>query len=104
MSLTFRSGAISVAFGKVSFFMADHRKTVRVDVSQALLCEGGSSPPPKTKADYMQRLAQHLCQFIKIATVKYLEGDYRMEVRVLVVEITQADLNQDGRESGPPVE
>src|SRR6187200_2180515 len=92
MRLSFRSGIISVAFGTVSFFMTDRSRTVRVDVSQGLLCEVGSGPPPRTKSEYAQRLAQHRRQFARIAAVKYEKGDYRTEVRVLVIEITQADL------------
>jgi len=91
MSLSFRSDAISVAFGTASFFMADHDTTVRVDVSQNVLAKIGG-PPPKTKAGYVQRLYQHRRRFAQIAAFKYDEGDYRPEVRVLVVDITEGDL------------
>lgn len=72
--------------------MTDRRRTVRVDVSQGLLCEVGSGPPPRTRSEYVQRLVKHRRQFAQIAAVKYEKGDYRTEVRVLVIEITQADL------------
>ena len=91
MSLSFRSSAVSVAFGTVSFFMVDHGKTVRVDVSQDVLAKIGDTPP-KTKAGFVHRLYEHRKRFAQIAAFKYDEGDYRPEVRVLVVDITQADL------------
>jgi hypothetical protein len=92
MSLSFRSGAISVAFGTVSFFMADHDKTVRVDISQDVLAKIGG-PPPKTKAGFVHLLGQHRRRFAQIAAFKYGEGDYRPEVRVFVIDITEADLS-----------
>jgi len=49
MSLSFRSSAVSVAFGTVSFFMVDHGKTVRVDVSQDVLAKIGGTPPKTGK-------------------------------------------------------
>jgi hypothetical protein len=72
--------------------MADHGKTIRVDVSQDVLAKIGGSVP-KTKAGFVRRLIQHRQRFAQIASFKYDEGDYRPEVRVLVVDITQADLS-----------
>jgi hypothetical protein len=72
--------------------MADHGRTVRVDVSQDVLAKIGGTPP-KTKAGFVQQLCQHRKRFAQIAAFKYDEGDYRPEVRVLVVDITQADLS-----------
>jgi hypothetical protein len=40
----------------------------------------------------VQRLSQHRRRFAQIAAFKYDEGDYRPEVRVLVVDITEGDL------------
>ena len=91
MSLSLGSSAISVAFGSVSFFMADDTKTVRVDVRQDVLAKIGG-PPPKTKAGLVRLLGQHRRRFAQIAAFKYDEGNYRPEVRVLVVDITEADL------------
>jgi hypothetical protein len=55
MSLTFRSGAISVAFGTVSFFLADDDKTIRVDIARDVLANIGG-PPLKSKEAYLERL------------------------------------------------
>jgi hypothetical protein len=57
MALTFRSHAISVAFGTASFFMADENKTIRVDVPQGLLA-GIEGPPPPTQGAYRERLVR----------------------------------------------
>lgn len=92
MPLRVRSGAISVAFGTVSFFMADNDKTIRVDVGQDVLAKIGSSPP-KTREGYAQLITRFRRHFERIAAFKYDEGDYRPEVRVLVVNITHSDFS-----------
>jgi hypothetical protein len=91
MRLTLKPTAVSVAFGTVSFFMADENRTVRVDVSQEALAKT-CDPPPTTKAAFVEQLATYRRYFAKIAALKYAGGDYRTEVRVLVVNITPSDL------------
>ena len=91
MSLVVKSWAISVAFGTVSFFMADDDKTVRVDVGQDVLARIEGSPP-KTQDAYRKRLTRYMQQFAQIAAFKYDEGLYEPEVNVLVVRITATDL------------
>jgi Protein of unknown function (DUF1488) len=85
--------AAIVAFGTVSFFMADDQRTVRVDVTQELLARIGNSPP-KSQAGYIARLQRNRSLFEQIAAAKYDEGLFHHEVRVLVVRITEADLAQ----------
>ena len=87
--------AAIVAFGTVSFFMADDQRTVRVDVSQELLARIGHSPP-KSQAGYISRLQRHGSLFEQIAAAKYEEGRFHPEVRVLVVQITEGDLGEKG--------
>jgi hypothetical protein len=91
MPLTFTPHAISIAFGTVSFFMADGDKTIRVDVPQDVLARIEGTPP-RTKDGYLQQIARHRQALTKIAILKYGEGLFRPEVNVLVVRITQADL------------
>jgi hypothetical protein len=93
MSFSFRPSAVSVAFGTVSFFMPDHDRTVRVDVSQDVLAKIGGTPP-KTKAGFVQLLYRHRKRFAQIAAFKYDEGEFRSEVRVLVVDINEADITR----------
>ena len=88
--LKLRSRTVSMAFGTISFFMADEDRTVRVDIHRDVLAAIG--PPPKTKADYVERLWQRRRQFEQIAALKYEDGEYREEVSVLVVNITQSDI------------
>ena len=91
MGLALKSHTISIAFGTVSFFMADDDRTIRVDIGQDLLARVGG-PPPATKDGYVKRLVRHQRQFAQIAALKYHRGLYEPEVRVLVVRITANDL------------
>ena len=86
--------AAIVAFGTVSFFMADDQRTVRVDVSKELLASL-AEPPPKSHDDYIARLLRHRSLFEQIAAAKYDEGRFHGEVRVLVVRIDETDLTTD---------
>jgi hypothetical protein len=86
-----RPGAISIAFGMVSFFMVDGEKTVRVDISPDAWAEIGG-PPPQTKDAYLDVLTNYRPSIRQIATRKYLAGLYEREVNVLVVRITPEDL------------
>jgi hypothetical protein len=83
-----------VAFGTVSFFMADDQRTVRVDVSKELLASI-AHPPPKSHDGYIARLQRHRSLFEQIAAAKYDEGRFHGEVKVLVVQIDEADLMTD---------
>jgi hypothetical protein len=89
--LALKVGAISVAFGTASFFMVDDDRTIRVDVSQALLAQI-DGPPPKSKGEYAGRLARHRRLFARIAAGKYDAGQYQPEVNVLVVRIDADDI------------
>ena len=80
-----------VAFGMVSFFMADHGKTVRVDVGQELL-EKIDGRAPRTQRGYVERCERHKHFFAQLAARKYREGKYAPEVNVLVVRINEDDL------------
>lgn len=91
MQLTFSSTALSVAFGCASFFMTDGDETIRVDIAQEVFAELGHRSP-RTKSELVQLLAGHRRRFARIAAFKYGAGDYRQEVRVLVVQITLSDL------------
>ena len=91
MYLTFKSAAVSFAFGTVSFFLADEDRTIRVDVGQEILAKLADSPLG-SKADYVRRLGEHRGEFALIAAAKYARGDYRQEVRVLVIDIHTSDL------------
>lgn len=91
MALVMLPHAVSVAFDSVSFFMADADKTVRVDVSRDLVSRIAFQPP-KEKSDYLECLTRHKYLFAHIAALKYLGGDYELEVRVRVVRITRDDL------------
>jgi hypothetical protein len=91
--LTPKLCGISVAFGTASFFMADHDKTVRVDVCQRLLASL-EDPVPMTKAQYARRLLRYRSRFAQIASVKYDEGQFDPEVNVLVVRISAVDLQR----------
>lgn len=92
MVLTLKTTAISVAFGTASFFMADDKRTVRVDVGKDLLARIEGTPP-KSKSEFAERLARHKSEFARIAARKYSGGLYKAEVNVLVVRITEADLS-----------
>jgi hypothetical protein len=83
--------AAMVAFGTGSFFMSDEQRTVRVDVSKGLLTRIADSPP-NSSDDYIRQLQRHRRLFEQIAAAKYEEGRVHHEVRVLVVQITDADL------------
>jgi hypothetical protein len=91
MSSAVRPRAISVAFGVVSFFMTDGDRTIRIDVSRELLARI-ESPPPNSKDEYIKRLKRHRQQLARIARAKYKDGQYKPEVRVLVVRIAPDDL------------
>ena len=91
MSLVLNSRAFSVAFGTVSFFMADDDKTIRVDVPQDILART-EGPLPFSKHEFVERLKLYRRHFAQIATLKYLGGFYVPEVNVLVVRITDDDL------------
>ena len=95
MPLARTQRAALVAFGTVSFFMADDQRTVRVDVSKELLA-GIATPPPKSQDDFIGRLQRHQALFEQIAAAKYDEGRFHSEVRVLVVQITEGDLVTEG--------
>jgi hypothetical protein len=86
-----KSSAVSVAFGTLSFFMADEERTVRVDIRKELLAslEG---PLPRSPSDYLVCLAQRRHELEEIARVKYGEGRYGYEVNMMVVSITEEDL------------
>src|SRR5262245_20416589 len=88
-----RQAAI-VALGSASFFMADDQRTVRVDVSKELLVRMGSSLP-QSGDEYIWELNRYRRQFEQIAAAKYDEGLFHYEVRVLVVQITEADLAEN---------
>lgn len=90
--LTLKVCGISVAFGTVSFFMADNDKTVRVDVCQRLLANL-EEPAPASKAQYAKRLLRYRSRFAQIASAKYDEGQFDPEVNVLVVRISAGDLS-----------
>jgi hypothetical protein len=47
---------------------------------------------PKTKEDYVERLAPYRRRFLQIAAHKYKPSRYELEVFVLAVDITDADL------------
>ena len=91
MALAAKSRAVSVAFGTVSFFLADGDTTVRVDVSREVLARLGDALP-NCKKQCAERLERYRSKFTQIAAVKYDEGDYRSEVNVLVVRIAADDL------------
>ena len=95
MTLHRTKRAAIVAFGTVSFFMADDQRTVRVDVSQELLARI-ATPPPGSHDGYIARLQRHRSLFEQIAATKYEEGRFHSEVRVLVVQITDGDLAENG--------
>ena len=88
--------AALVAFGTVSFFMADEQRTVRVDVSKELLASI-ASPPPGSHDGYIARLQRHRALFEQIATAKYDEGQFHGEVKVLVVRIDDTDLTTESQ-------
>lgn len=90
---------MSVAFGAVSFYMADEDQTIRVDVSQDLLARVDGVPPADKDA-YIKRLERDKYLFAHIAAFKYLNGDYLPEVRVLVVRITADDLDRTYHRGG----
>ena len=95
MPLSFRSRAVTVAFGTVSFFMVDDDKTVRVDVPQDMLaCTEG--PPPVSKDEFVERLMRFRRHFAQIAGVKYDDGQFEREINALVVRITSDDLPATG--------
>jgi hypothetical protein len=89
--LTRKLCGVSVAFGTASFFMQDQDKTVRVDVCQRLLA-GLEEPAPTTKAQFARRLLRYRARFAQIASAKYDEGQFDLEVNVFVVRITALDL------------
>jgi hypothetical protein len=90
--LTLKVCSVSVAFGTASFFMADNDRTVRVDVCQRLLASL-EEPAPTTKAQYAKRLLRYRSRFAQIASAKYDEGQFDLEVNVLVVRISALDLS-----------
>jgi hypothetical protein len=98
MLLSFRSRVVSVAFGTVSFFMADENRTIRVDIPKELLARI-EDPPAVSKEEYVARLARHRRHFAQIAALKYLGGLYVPEVNVLVVRITDEDLSLGANDS-----
>jgi len=72
--------------------MLDQDKTVRVDVCQRLLASL-EEPVPTTKAQYAKRLLRYRSRFAQIASAKYDEGQFDLEVNVFVVRITALDLH-----------
>ena len=90
--LTLKVCGISVAFDTASFFMTDKERTVRVDVCQRLLASL-EEPVPASRSDYATRLLRYRTRFAQIASAKYDEGQFATEVNVLVVRITDHDLN-----------
>ena len=92
MAVALSSRTAIVAFGTASFFMADEDRTIRVDVGKELLARI-ESPPPASKDDYIERVSRYKRLFAQIAALKYHEGRYEPEVRVLVVRITADDLS-----------
>ena len=95
MPLTLKASNASTAFGTVSFFMEDDRRTVRVDVSEALLARIGGHPC--SKQEQVTRLERHKRRFAQIAAVKYDEGLYEFEVNVLVVHVALDDVIEQAR-------
>lgn len=91
MALALQSRAVSVAFGVVSFFMADGDRTIRVDVCRDLLARI-DGPPHNSRDGYIEQLMRHRRQFAQIAAAKYDEGQYEPEVKVFVVRIAVDDL------------
>jgi len=89
--LTLKVCGVSVAFGTASFFMLDQDKTVRVDVCQRLLASL-EEPVPTTRAQFTKRLLRYRSRFAQIASAKYDEGQFDLEVNVFVVRITALDL------------
>ena len=89
--LALKAWTVSTAFGSASFFMVDDDRTIRVDVSQALLAQI-DGPPPKANNGYVERLRRHRRLFAQIAADKYDAGQYQPEVKVLVVRIDLDDL------------
>ena len=90
--LTLKVCSVSVAFGTASFFMADNDRTVRVDVCQRLLASL-DVPAPTTRAQYANRLLRYRSRFAQIASAKYDEGQFDLEVNVFVVRISALDLS-----------
>ena len=76
--------------GRVSV-MLDQDKTVRVDVCQRLLASL-EEPVPTTRAQFTKRLLRYRSRFAQIASAKYDEGQFDLEVNVFVVRITALDL------------
>ncbi|HEU0062192.1 MAG TPA: hypothetical protein VFR19_20095 [Hyphomicrobiaceae bacterium] len=90
--LTLKVCSVSVAFGTASFFMTDNDKTVRVDVCQRLLASL-EQPAPTSRAQYAKRLLRYRSRFAQIASAKYDEGQFDLEVNVFVVRISAVDLS-----------
>jgi hypothetical protein len=90
LNLSPSRGAI-IAFGTVSFFMTDDKKTIRVDVGQELL-KSIEGAPPRSNGSDIERCERHKRFFAQLAARKYQMGQYVPEVRVLVVRITEDDL------------
>ena len=90
--LTLKVCGVSVAFGTASFFMTDAEKTVRVDVCRRLLASL-EEPAPTTRAQYAKRLLRYRSRFAQIASAKYDEGQFDLEVNVFVVQISALDLS-----------
>ena len=99
MPLRFISGAMSIAFGTVSFFMADEDRTIRVDICRDVLASM-SGPPPQRKDACLSWITKHQREFAQIATLKYRGGLYTPEVNVLVVRITAEDLLGTSADAG----
>jgi hypothetical protein len=91
MSLPLTNQPVSVAFDAASFFMTDDDRTIRADVCKDLL-KGIERTPPKSSKEYADRVRRHKMVFGQIASLKYLRGEYKHEVNVLVVRITEDDL------------
>lgn len=91
MPLSFRSRAVSVAFGTASFFMVDENRTIRVDVARDVLART-EGPPLSSRWELADRLMRHRRYFARIADVKYERGESDAEVNVVVVRITERDL------------
>ena len=72
--------------------MSDEEKIVRVDIWKDLLCSMEGAPPARSLYGYIDRCERHRGFFAELAARKYQAGQYKQEVKVLVVRITEDDL------------
>jgi uncharacterized protein DUF1488 len=94
MPLLSISEAPRVTSGDVSFLMLDGDKTVRVDVTGALLThlEGFS---PHSQAAYVSWFENYRDRIEQIASAKYDDGDYQQYGNGCVVPVRLADWTLD---------